>query len=116
MPTTTHRTLKELAAEKGRNLSPDYLTKDEESRLADSDTPLTIEKADVRVTQEYGDIYEVVCSTPDGRRFILSFWANPQRDDTMLTLVDLTKEGPVSGVKLVNTGTKAKPFYLLQTI
>lgn len=74
---------------------------------------LTVYQVDPKENAEFGTIWEVDVLRPNNERLLFGLWSNPQRDQTMTTLMALCQDGPVSGVQLANRGSEKKPFYVL---
>lgn len=108
------RTLREAAAAANIDLSPDYITADEQEKIAQSGEVLVCESCSAKSVEGLPDVYEFVMRRADGRRFITSMWDNARREGNAVALMQLTQDGPVGGVVIINAGTKAKPFYIVQ--
>lgn len=113
MTDTAPRTARELINAGVIPEPPIDATDADMSGWADSRTDLTIHKVEYKNTEEYGGIYEIVAATPDGKLALFSMWENPRRDAFLTGLMQVTTEGPVSGVRVVNSGSPKKPFWLL---
>lgn len=114
MTDSPNRDLKNLAAIAGVDLAPEYIGQEALVKIANAEEPLTCEAVDVRNVEGFGDVYELTLRRASGERFLVSMWNHAQRDSTCLALAQLTQDGPVTGVKLTNTGSGKKPFLLIQ--
>lgn len=97
----------------GAHISPVQASAEQMLELSGTNAMLTVYAVEAKDNEEYGTIYEYDVSTLNGPRLVFGLWANPQRDQTAITLMQLCADGPVTGVRLQNNGTAKNPFYVL---
>jgi hypothetical protein len=112
MTETTQRSFRDLVTSTNVPLSP-IQASDAQMRDMSKGENLTVYAVESKDNDEFGQIWELDVLRPNNERLLFGLWSNPQRDQTMTSLMVLCQDGPVSGVLLENRGSDKKPFYVI---